>query len=159
MKTTSLMTALYGAFIATTAWSIVSLSPSRSTRDMEKVMIFEEPVRTIERVDKPWGWYETLHRGSDFTVKLLYIKEGHRISLQKHDQRSEMWTCVKGNPKIEVGNITRFMKPQDSIVVPLGSKHRIQAIDGDVVISEVWYGKTCHEKDIERFEDDYGRSL
>ena len=120
-------------------------------------MIFEDPVRTIERVEKPWGWYETLHRGTDFTVKLLYVTKGHRTSLQKHDQRSEMWTCVKGNPHIEIEGVTRVLMPEDFVVIPLGSKHRIQAVENDVIISEIWYGKTCHEKDIERFEDDYGR--
>ena len=122
-------------------------------------MIFEKSVRTIERVDKPWGWYETLHRGTDFTVKLLYITEGHRTSLQKHDQRAEIWTCVKGNPHIEIAGVTSVMKPGDSVSVPLAAKHRIQAVEDDVIISELWQGKTCHEKDIERFEDDYGRTL
>ena len=41
------------------------------------------------RVDRPWGWYETLTQEDNYLVKRLLVRAGQQLSLQRHRQRSE----------------------------------------------------------------------
>ena len=38
----------------------------------------------MERVHRPWGWYETLTNGDGYLIKRLWIDPGQRLSLQRH---------------------------------------------------------------------------
>jgi mannose-6-phosphate isomerase-like protein (cupin superfamily) len=122
-------------------------------------------IRGITREHTPWGYYETLFtrnnhgvRGYDdaYKVKILFVRKGHRTSLQRHSDRQEIWTVVDGNPLVTRGSIDFILSPGESIKVGKGEKHRIEADIDDVIISEVQLG-ACQEDDIERIEDDYDR--
>ena len=122
-------------------------------------------IRGITRVHKPWGYYETLFTcgahgvrgaGSPYKVKVLYIEKGHRISLQKHENRREIWTVIEGNPIVRKGSIDFILSPGETVVIEKEQAHRIEADQDDVLISELQLG-VCEEDDIERLHDDYDR--
>ena len=60
--------------------------------------------------------------------------------------------------KIEIDDKISFLSKNESIYVPLGSKHRISNYGETLlVIIEVQNGSYLGEDDIIRFEDKYGR--
>ena len=75
-----------------------------------------------------------------------------------HHHRSEHWIIVSGNAKVEIGNKLYFLSNNESIFVPLGSKHRLSNPgESHLVLIEVQSGDYLGEDDIVRFEDIYGR--
>lgn len=53
------------------------------------------------KVEKPWGW--EIHWVPDskpYMGKILHLNEGHRFSLQYHDQKLESWYLMSGTAKI-----------------------------------------------------------
>ena len=110
---------------------------------------------TVVREERPWGWFETIFESEKYKVKRLFIKKGCRISLQSHDQRDEHWVVVNGFGNIELDETERFIGTNGHIFIPKKHKHRITATK-DLELIEVQFG-VCDEKDIKRYEDDYGR--
>lgn len=110
-----------------------------------------------ERVQRPWGWFETLATSPGYLVKRLRITAGQRISLQRHRERSEHWVVVTGEGVMEVDGGSISACPGDTLFVPLGGLHRASAGATDLEIIEVQLGEELREEDIERFDDDYGR--
>jgi mannose-1-phosphate guanylyltransferase/mannose-6-phosphate isomerase len=113
---------------------------------------------------RPWGWFQSLELGESHQVKRLELKPGGRISLQSHRHRSEHWTVVAGEGELTLGmereNLaTRIVRTNETAEIPLHAIHRM-ANPGSVplTIIEVQCGDYLGEDDIERFEDDYGRS-
>ena len=102
---------------------------------------------------RPWGWFETVCEGEKYKVKRLFIKRGQRISLQSHDNRDEHW--VKDMLLIEVDDSERHIGLGGHILIPKKQKHRLTAVK-DMLLIEVQMG-ICEEKDIRRYQDDYGR--
>jgi mannose-6-phosphate isomerase-like protein (cupin superfamily) len=111
----------------------------------------------MEKVGRPWGWYENLQEDDGYKVKRLYIGPNEKISLQYHNYRNEHWIVVVGSGIIELGDIVREIKVGDYIFVPSNSKHRVSGGNDGIVIIEIQLGKICDEKDIVRIQDDYGR--
>ena len=112
---------------------------------------------------RPWGSFEVLLDAPDCKVKRIVVKAGKRLSLQRHEKRSEVWTCVSGegivtkqpphgameNYGFAVGDVEK---------IPVNTIHRVEASPyQDLVFIEVQTGTYFGEDDIERFEDDYGR--
>ncbi len=112
-----------------------------------------------QKIYRPWGHYLSLAKDKRWQVKSILVKPGESISLQMHHHRSEHWVVVKGTAKVELnGNIT-FLSENQSIYIPLGSKHRLTNPEKvDLIIIEVQSGSYVGEDDIVRFEDKYGRS-
>ena len=109
-----------------------------------------------EVTHRPWGWYKVLSSSETYKVKLLFIQKGHRISLQKHEYRSETWTVIEGSPKVTLDSEFYELKPTDTIFVSKETVHRIEATHSSVLILELQQG-ICDEEDIIRLEDDYSR--
>ena len=107
---------------------------------------------------RPWGSYVNLFNGKDFLIKELYVKSKGILSLQKHFHRSEHWVVTQGRPKITLNKKFFFMKPNESIFIPLGAVHRIENLyKKPVKIIEAQVGSILKETDIVRFQDVYGR--
>jgi len=107
---------------------------------------------------RPWGSYVNLYEGKGFLVKELQVKPKGILSLQKHYHRSEHWMITQGIPKITLNKDSFFMKPNESIFVPVGAIHRIQnSYKKTVKIIEVQVGSILTETDIVRYQDIYGR--
>jgi mannose-6-phosphate isomerase-like protein (cupin superfamily) len=114
-------------------------------------------------VTKPWGGYIVIEEKRDYAVKRLFVEKGKRISLQLHKYREEHWVVVRGHGVFSIGDVCDKNKltetvlyPGAQVKIPRNTKHRIEALE-DLTFIEVQMG-VCDENDIERFEDDYGRT-
>ena len=120
------------------------------------------PMPGVERVHRPWGWYETLlppdPEGGGYGVKRLWLQPLGRISLQRHRQRSEHWVVVAGSGLLECAEDRIEAHPGVTLEVPLGAIHRASSGPEGLLIIEVQRGMVLREDDIERFADDYGRA-
>ena len=109
------------------------------------------------RVERPWGWFESLGSGTGYQVKRLCVRAGNRISLQRHHHRSEHWIVVAGEGLLECEGQAIPAQAGTSLAIPLGAIHRASASGADLLIVEVQRGHWLGEDDIERLSDDYGR--
>jgi mannose-6-phosphate isomerase len=112
---------------------------------------------TQVRVQRPWGWYETLATGEGYLVKRLWLAPGQRISLQSHLHRCEHWVVVNGEGLLTLEGATVRAERGTTLFVPEGARHRAEAGSVPLEIVEVQRGEKLSEDDIERYEDDFGR--
>jgi mannose-6-phosphate isomerase len=116
-------------------------------------------MQTVLTEIRPWGRWTILGEGEGYKVKRIEINPGHRLSLQRHTQRSEHWIVVAGTAKMSIGDRVSFVKAQESTFVPVGTDHRIENPGPQLlIIIEIQNGVYLGEDDIVRFQDDYGRS-
>jgi mannose-6-phosphate isomerase-like protein (cupin superfamily) len=112
----------------------------------------------LERIEKPWG-HEILFAVTEkYMGKILFIKKGHRLSLQYHKQKDETLYCLKGRARLIIknDNMTSILPlaPDCSYHVEPMTIHRLEAIE-DTTLAEV---STPEAEDVVRVEDDYGRA-
>ncbi|WP_119680502.1 mannose-1-phosphate guanylyltransferase/mannose-6-phosphate isomerase [Indioceanicola profundi] len=112
-----------------------------------------------KRVDRPWGFYQSVHTGERFQVKRLCVKPGQKLSLQKHFHRAEHWIVVNGTALVTIDDRQVLVTENESVYLPLGCVHRLEN-PGKVMLNliEVQTGSYLGEDDIVRFEDTYGRT-
>lgn len=112
-----------------------------------------------KKIYRPWGFYESVVEDKRWQVKLITVKPGEKLSLQRHTHRSEHWIVVSGTAKVEVDKNEIILYENQSSYIPLGSIHRLSN-PGKIPLSiiEVQSGSYLGEDDIERFEDNYGRT-
>ena len=115
--------------------------------------------KTHTKVYRPWGHYLSVVESNRWRVKLITVKPGEKLSLQMHHHRSEHWVVVNGTAKVEVNNKVEVLTENQSVYIPLGSKHRLSN-PGKILLQliEVQSGSYVGEDDIVRFDDIYGRS-
>jgi mannose-6-phosphate isomerase len=106
---------------------------------------------------RPWGSFEKFNENQQCTVKLIYINEGSRLSLQYHKQRWELWKIIKGTAQVQIDDKIVAAKEGEILTIPKNARHRVKALIGNCVILEISYGK-FEENDIVRLEDDYNRT-
>lgn len=139
------------------------LPVSRHQRSMLASLLQSErnvvPDLVKDAVSKPWGWYLDHVRRPDFVYKTITVYPGAQLSLQRHRLRDEVWFVARGTIGVVVDDRQWRAHQGESIYVPAGAVHRIQNPDTQdtAVVKEVQVGK-CDEDDIERIEDDYGRT-
>jgi mannose-6-phosphate isomerase len=120
-----------------------------------------EMLNRKREVIKPWGkeviWAET----PDYVGKLLYINEGHKLSLQYHEEKEETILVISETLEITVsghgrrGISTLKLSEGDTYHVTPTTIHRFAATCGtNVVLAEV---STNYLDDVVRLEDDYDR--
>ena len=111
------------------------------------------------KVSRPWGHYISIVNDSKWQVKLIFVKSGEQLSLQMHHHRSEHWVVVEGTAKVELDDEIKYLVENESIYIPLGSKHRLSnPYKKGLTLIEIQSGSYVGEDDIVRFEDKYGRS-
>ena len=100
-------------------------------------------------------WQKPIHG----KVKLIMVKPGGKLSLQMHHHRSEHWVIVNGTARVEVDNKVEVLSENQSVYIPLGSKHRLSN-PGKISLTliEVQSGSYLGEDDIVRIQDFYGRA-
>ena len=114
----------------------------------------------FQKINKPWGYFQVLDNQSGFLVKKIYVKSQAKLSLQSHNHRSEHWIVVDGKATVSIDENIYNLGINESIYVPLGSKHRIENNSGKkLVIIEVQIGEILKEDDIIRYQDIYGRKI
>ncbi len=117
-------------------------------------------IKLNAKVHRPWGNYTTVMKGEKWLVKRLEINPNESLSLQLHNFRSEHWVVVKGIAKVQIEEKITYLNTNESIYVPLGSKHRLSNAHNELLILiEVQSGNYLGEDDIIRFEDKYKRNL
>ena len=118
---------------------------------------YEEGIKS-KKDFRPWGNFKSIEKGASWQVKKLELKPKASISLQMHNHRSEHWIIVDGYAKVEIDNKISFLNKNESIYIPLGSKHRLSNPGNKpLILVEVQSGDYLGEDDILRFEDNYGR--
>jgi mannose-6-phosphate isomerase len=113
---------------------------------------------TTRRVEKPWGHEEIWAETERYVGKILFIKQGHRLSLQHHEIKDETVRVVSGTMELELqdegGEMrTHTLEPGMAVHIRPHRKHRMFAVT-DVEVVEV---STPELDDVVRHSDDYGR--
>ena len=108
--------------------------------------------------ERPWGHYFKLYQESGVWVKRVLVQPNARLSLQKHDHRTETWIIVKGQGLAIVDDQEIPVAAGTVVDVPLKAVHRI-ANNGseNLIFIEVACGADLSEEDITRLQDDYSR--
>ena len=114
---------------------------------------------TQNKINKPWG-HEIIFtpKGNPRTGKILFLKKGHKFSLQYHEQKEETLCLFKGKAKIWLennqGEIEKInMKPKQGYHISINQKHRVEALE-DCYLFEV---SSPEKGTTVRIEDDYNR--
>ena len=111
------------------------------------------------QVYRPWGFYDLIDSGNNFQVKHISVKPGGKLSLQKHQYRSEHWVIVKGVALITRGDDVFKLVENQSTNIPKGMIHRLENCeDSPLEIIEIQTGEYLGEDDIIRLEDEYQRN-
>ena len=114
---------------------------------------------TIERTERPWGWYETISEVPGNKIKRIGVHPGQQLSLQKHHQRAEHWVVTTGTALVTLDDRQFDLQPGEYCDIAIGQVHRLANLtNGPVEIVEVQFGSYLGEDDIVRLQDDYGRN-
>jgi mannose-1-phosphate guanylyltransferase / mannose-6-phosphate isomerase len=106
------------------------------------------------RVPRPWGAYDSIDDGERFSVKRLTVKPGARLALRMHHHRAEHWVVVKGTARVVCNHVSRLVKENESIYIPVGAVYRLENAGRTTLeVIEVQTGSYLGEDDVERFED------
>jgi len=142
----------------------VLVVPKDKTQDVKQLVqkLKEQDREELQlhcQVFRPWGSYESIDSDEGFQVKRLIVNPGAALSLQKHTQRTEHWTVVRGKARITLGNKIFDLKVNESTYISIGAVHRISnPFEAPVHIIEIQCGEYLGEDDIVRLEDNYGRA-
>ena len=117
-----------------------------------------EESHTPAKVQRPWGYYESIEKGVEHQVKHILVEPGASLSLQKHVHRSEYWIVVSGMATVTLDDTNRVLEKNESVFIPAGSLHRLANFGGTPLeVIEVQLGAYLGEDDIVRLDDQYGR--
>jgi mannose-6-phosphate isomerase-like protein (cupin superfamily) len=110
------------------------------------------------RVEKPWGHEEIWAENDRYAGKILFVRAGHRLSLQYHQKKDESIYLLRGRLRVTLENgdgelEVRDLEPGETRDVPAGRRHRFEAIE-DCEILEV---SSPELDDVVRIDDDYER--
>ncbi len=113
-----------------------------------------------EHDERPWGSYTVLDEDDRFKVKRIEVLPEKRLSYQRHKHRSEHWYVVRGTAKVTLNGEEILVKSGEAIDISLGDAHRVANPDKNelLVFIETQTGDYFGEDDIERLEDDFGRT-
>jgi cytidyltransferase-like protein len=115
--------------------------------------------RNMVTQNRPWGYW-TVHRDLETSkVKELVVDPRRRLSMQRHDKRSEHWFVAQGvatlygiNVSSDAYVIGKF-QAHDIITIEKGDWHMLQNDTDEVLrIIEIQFGEECIEEDIERID-------
>lgn len=133
-----------------------------ATERSEQIMDTAKAIRLEahqRRVEKPWGYeIHWVPESAPYMGKLLFIKEGARLSLQAHDTKQESWFVVEGRAAVvwedERGELVQTeLEPGQGYSIQVGQKHRLVGVT-DTKVIEV---STPEAGTTYRYEDDYQR--
>jgi cytidyltransferase-like protein len=89
------------------------------------------------RVETRWGWYDVIIDMAELKVKMLHVMPGKKLSLQRHEKRSEFFFMPNGEVRMNLPGVWH---------APQAPK------DKELVILEVQVG-VSEEMDIERISE------
>jgi len=139
---------------------ITNKDNSQNIKNIVEKLINKERSEVIShrKVNRPWGYYDSIEVGNGFQVKKISVNPNAKISLQKHKYRSEHWVVILGIAKITCGEKVFILEKNQSTYIPKGEIHRLENCgDSPLEIIEIQTGEYLGEDDIIRFEDDFNR--
>ena len=106
---------------------------------------------------RPWGAFQQFATNEPVTVKIITVEPGHRLSLQRHEHRGELWQILDVPIDVEVDGRAWSAEVGEQVWVPRGAVHRMSN-NGNRAgrLLEIAFGH-FDEDDIERLQDDYSR--
>jgi mannose-1-phosphate guanylyltransferase/mannose-6-phosphate isomerase len=108
---------------------------------------------------RPWGSWTSLLSSPNYGIKFLEVKPGSRLSLQKHQHRSEHWVVVSGTATVTRDDEQIQVHENESIFLPVGVAHRVENRGKTPLhLIEVEVGDYLGEDDIVRLDDDRDRN-
>lgn len=108
--------------------------------------------------ERPWGDFRQFCCNDQVTVKIITVRPGARLSLQRHAERAELWVVLDDALEVTVGERTWQAQTGEQVWVPLGATHRISNPGPTPArVLEIAHGH-FDESDIQRLEDDYSRA-
>ncbi len=111
-----------------------------------------------QTVKRPWGHYKIIAEGDGYKTKAIHVDVGGCLSLQTHQHRAEHWVVVSGSAKVRRGGEVLTLHTDQSVFIPIGTLHSLENIGNTPLqVIEVQTGTHLCERDIIRFEDQYGR--
>jgi len=114
--------------------------------------------------ERSWGYYRVIEElGPNFKVKELVVFPGKKLSMQRHQYRSEYWIVTEGVAKIytmyndDVG-VEHTVLRGNAIWPKFGTAtinkeewHQLSNETNEILkVLEIQYGEKCEEEDIER---------
>ena len=109
------------------------------------------------KIEKPWGYEIIWAESEKYVGKFMYIKPGHRMSLQYHQVKEETIYVQTGNLRVwesEDDEVFQDIEPGNTYHVKPGSVHRFGATKDRVHLIEI---STPEIYDVVRLKDDYKR--
>lgn len=110
------------------------------------------------KTERPWGYYRVLHEpNKKVKLKELTVDPGKTLSMQRHEDRGELWFVSEGeatlytiNRKSDAELHGRY--PQNQMIVINRREWHQLANEGTepLKVIEIQYGDRCDETDIER---------
>jgi len=115
-------------------------------------------MKFLEESTRPWGKYQKFYQENGVWVKRVEVNPKKRLSLQKHQYRSEKWIIIHGQGLAIIDEEEIPVSPGSVVDIPLGAVHRIgNPYEHPLVFIEVACGEYLAEDDIIRVQDDYTR--
>ena len=113
----------------------------------------------FQKVEKPWGYEELVDCNDKYVVKKLFMKKGHKCSLQYHKLKRETILVLTGELLISIGKDKESLQTKsyfsgDTVTIEPYTVHRMEAAE-DCLYSET---STNELWDVVRLEDSYGRA-
>jgi mannose-6-phosphate isomerase len=111
------------------------------------------------KIEKPWGYEELLDINDKYVVKKLFMKKGHKCSIQYHKLKRETITVLTGSLVISIGPSLETLEaklygPSETVTIEPYTVHRMEAAEDclymETSTNELW--------DVVRLQDAYGRS-
>jgi len=114
----------------------------------------------MKKIKKPWGYELLVEKNKKYMFKKLFMKKGHRCSLQFHEKKIETIFIVSGKLKIFSGknknNLNhKIFKLHETITIKPNTIHRMQAITDCIYLES----SSPEINDVVRLSDDYKRKV
>ena len=111
------------------------------------------------KAERPWGFFQILMETDSSKVKLIRVMPKQKLSLQRHNYRSEKWFVIQGRAKVTKENEKFTLEIGDSINIEKKQIHSLENQGSSPLeIIEIQTGDYLGEDDIVRLEDIYGRA-
>jgi len=128
----------------------------RALEENKLPSIYKDTLDT--KIERPWGFFQVLLETSSTKLKLIKVLPKQKLSLQKHEFRSERWHVIKGRAKIVRDSEKFTLELGDTIDIEKCQTHSLENVEDDPLeIIEIQTGEYLGEDDIIRLEDIYGR--
>ena len=96
--------------------------------------------------EKSWGSFNVIDvEDESMTIKVT-LNPGHKMHYHSHEHRDEVWTVISGEGVATIDGIAINVKPGDSLKMPRGCRHKVEAIT-ELKIIEVQNGKEINVAD------------